>query len=487
MATSSPTSSGPGGARLNGWKEIAAHFGKGVRTVQRWEKELGLPVRRLGGARGEIVFAWVAELEAWWTAAGKRDLASRPGEDEGEELQEAPAPAVTSDSPAAASLPPSTNQTEAPTVFTPRQIPVRWLMVLGVLVLAGGLVSWWAFWGRPRQPYQALIENHALRVYDQDGGVLWEKRFEFPLVMGPGIQAIRAQRPSTAIEDLDGDGAREVLFITNVESYERPGGLFCFESDGTLRFRYAPRFQGISFGGIPATGPWHPIAMTVVNEGRAETTIWLSNCDRDQFWCVVEKLDTRGKSLGQFWVPGNVVSLTPGAYAGRQVMFVGGANNEHNGASVAIVDRANPTGAAPALLPKFQCSGCPAGAPIEFLVFPATEIEQRQDNNAGISILRQGDNGELWVGVVHTMWFGQFAIDSRVMTGTTYYTFNADLRPLSGEHQPDFRVLRDEAHRLGVFDHPFGAAEASNVWPVLRWNGTGFDELRLPAAGERQP
>ncbi len=30
--------------RLNGWKEIAAHFGKGVRTVQRWEKALGLPV-----------------------------------------------------------------------------------------------------------------------------------------------------------------------------------------------------------------------------------------------------------------------------------------------------------------------------------------------------------------------------------------------------------------------------------------------------------
>jgi hypothetical protein len=31
---------------LSSWKEIARHFGKGVRTVQRWERELGLPIHR---------------------------------------------------------------------------------------------------------------------------------------------------------------------------------------------------------------------------------------------------------------------------------------------------------------------------------------------------------------------------------------------------------------------------------------------------------
>ena len=44
--------------RLNGWKEIAGFLGKGVRTVQRWERELGLPVHRLGREGGEIVFAF---------------------------------------------------------------------------------------------------------------------------------------------------------------------------------------------------------------------------------------------------------------------------------------------------------------------------------------------------------------------------------------------------------------------------------------------
>ena len=31
---------------LNSWKEIADYLGRGVRTAQRWEVELHLPVRR---------------------------------------------------------------------------------------------------------------------------------------------------------------------------------------------------------------------------------------------------------------------------------------------------------------------------------------------------------------------------------------------------------------------------------------------------------
>ena len=37
---------------LNGWKEIANYLGKGVRTVQRYERTLALPVRRPSGRSG---------------------------------------------------------------------------------------------------------------------------------------------------------------------------------------------------------------------------------------------------------------------------------------------------------------------------------------------------------------------------------------------------------------------------------------------------
>jgi len=53
---------------LGGWKEIARHLGKGVRTVQRYERELGLPIRRPAGKSRGLVMATKAELDGWIVA-----------------------------------------------------------------------------------------------------------------------------------------------------------------------------------------------------------------------------------------------------------------------------------------------------------------------------------------------------------------------------------------------------------------------------------
>jgi len=58
---------------LSGWKEIACHLGKGVRTVQRYERELGLPIRRAGGKLTGSVIATKVELDAWVIARPLRD------------------------------------------------------------------------------------------------------------------------------------------------------------------------------------------------------------------------------------------------------------------------------------------------------------------------------------------------------------------------------------------------------------------------------
>ena len=51
--------------RLDSWKEIAAYLGRGVRTVQRWERELKLPVHRIGSGRRSPVYALPTELNFW--------------------------------------------------------------------------------------------------------------------------------------------------------------------------------------------------------------------------------------------------------------------------------------------------------------------------------------------------------------------------------------------------------------------------------------
>jgi hypothetical protein len=59
-------------ALLNGWKEIANYLGKGVRTVQRYERDLGLPIRRPAGKFNGSVVATKSELDAWIAASPLR-------------------------------------------------------------------------------------------------------------------------------------------------------------------------------------------------------------------------------------------------------------------------------------------------------------------------------------------------------------------------------------------------------------------------------
>ncbi|HKV39899.1 MAG TPA: hypothetical protein VJX67_11855, partial [Blastocatellia bacterium] len=51
--------------KLDSWKEIAAYLDREVRTVQRWEKQEGLPVHRHHHDKLGTVYAYRAELNAW--------------------------------------------------------------------------------------------------------------------------------------------------------------------------------------------------------------------------------------------------------------------------------------------------------------------------------------------------------------------------------------------------------------------------------------
>jgi|SRR5579862_2598348 len=62
---------------LSGWKDIANYLGQGVRTVQRYERDLGLPVRRTAGRCKGAVIATKAEIDAWISARPLRQGLNR--------------------------------------------------------------------------------------------------------------------------------------------------------------------------------------------------------------------------------------------------------------------------------------------------------------------------------------------------------------------------------------------------------------------------
>jgi TolB-like protein len=68
-----------GSDRLESWKEIATYLGRGLRTVQRWEREEGLPVRRHHHSKLGSVWALRPELDAWRLARVKATAAPDAG------------------------------------------------------------------------------------------------------------------------------------------------------------------------------------------------------------------------------------------------------------------------------------------------------------------------------------------------------------------------------------------------------------------------
>lgn len=63
---------------LESWKAIVAHLSRDVRTVKRWEKNEGLPVRRYLHQARSSVYAFASELDAWRAARAPRPMQDAP-------------------------------------------------------------------------------------------------------------------------------------------------------------------------------------------------------------------------------------------------------------------------------------------------------------------------------------------------------------------------------------------------------------------------
>src|SRR5712672_2642225 len=67
--------------RLESWGEIAAYLRREIRTVQRWERYQGLPIRRLQIGKLGSVYAFRSELDKWFR---ERQPAAENGDEDPE-------------------------------------------------------------------------------------------------------------------------------------------------------------------------------------------------------------------------------------------------------------------------------------------------------------------------------------------------------------------------------------------------------------------
>lgn len=139
-----PSPDAPGGVRFDSWKEIAAYLKREVRTVQRWEKTEGLPIRRHQHQKQGSVFAYKSELDAW--RADRQSVVDAPDPSEASE------PAVVEeDSETGGQLQPEVTEGREASPGTPPGAPrgrivaaaIVFVVLCGVAYFYGGTIYNW--------------------------------------------------------------------------------------------------------------------------------------------------------------------------------------------------------------------------------------------------------------------------------------------------------------------------------------------------------
>lgn len=452
--------------RLNGWKEIALHLGKGTRTVQRWEKLYGLPVHRLGREGGEIVYAFRDEIDRWLSTAN-RELENGAGDAQGPEAERvASVPAVVAASPA----------------VRPRSLWERHGVGLGLLLACAAtvLITAWTLRAREvaqraagtatRQPASWSLAHESLVVLDATGGLLFRHDFGVPLA---GPLSSESPRPAVGYQpvlvgDVDGDGRSEVLVNLNAEDRaERK--LYCFEADGTLRFVHQPTGSR-RFGDDVYGEPWLAFRAFVTRGEDGRRRLWAIFTHNLMFPATLRELDPRdGKVRQEYWSNGYVEAVQEAVWAGRRVLLVGGTNNDFRAASLAVFPVDAVAGSTPAVQPGYACRDCAPGGPETLFVFPT------------VCAARQGQAG------VHGVWVesgDRLRVTVAQPIGPSegdlvaiYYTLDPDGSLVSADISQEFRAVHARIEREGIVDHPFGPRDEAAALPVKRWDGRRFVDL----------
>ncbi|MDX2149706.1 MAG: hypothetical protein SFV54_03155 [Bryobacteraceae bacterium] len=183
------------------WKEIAAYLGVSVRTAQLWEKERGLPVRRLPGPRGPVS-ASLEELDAW-RAGDRKSVPAEP--------------------------------VAAPPVR--HFAPWPWAgagFAAAVLVVA----AVWAVVPRPGEPANWKVTGNTLVVTDTRGREVFSHPFEERL--DDYYHRDRQNREHAWIGDLDGDGEKEVVFglAQSLATIQKSDRVVCYSARGEEKWKF---------------------------------------------------------------------------------------------------------------------------------------------------------------------------------------------------------------------------------------------------------
>ncbi len=397
--------------QLTSWKEIAAFLGVAVRTAQRWERERGLPVRRLEGDKGRIV-ADAAQLAEW-----KKEILANGG------------------------------------WWTNTQFLQRYAIVSTALAaaLGAGLAIHLYLSGRRGPPASTRLELGTLVVSDARGREVW--RHQFPDVLGQEAYNSAVAGRASWFGNIDGDSETELLFLYLPVTAEKTGtALYCFSPEGKVKWRFTPG-KAVTDGSATYSQTYAITDFAVLpgrDGGPRRIVVTASNIPYHP--SQVALLDGTGRLLGEYWHSGHLDALDvgDGDGDGKPEIFLAGVNNGKRAATLVVLDPERVTGSSTQEAgDASQIRGFPLGTEKRVVLFPRT-CQAKMVRVEGASVqVRVQENGE-------------------DRPCAAFYTLDRNFRATRVVLSDGFLALHRQLEASGRLDHPFREKEAEQLAAGLR-------------------
>ncbi len=364
--------------RLDGWKEISSYLNRGVRTVQRWEQDRKLPIRRIPSTgnshhlKQSSVYALASELDRWMMAAGNTLDEDPP----------APKPAPNpsgmwsrDELPAAEARSGETNPgPEAPKKSLRLR---RWLASTAAVILvllAIAAVSWWVLPRSLPNPVSADLENRSrLVVFNAAGRPLWSRQF-----VGPLAETSLSSHSLWQLSPLDGDGRNAVLFFPRAlnpapQSREM---LLCLNPDGGQRWQYSPGYR-VTWGGIEYLNDFrlHDFSATGKAGQAQRYTVVVAN-HVPFFPSQVSTVNAQGTRIGDYWNTGHVLDHCTFDLDGDGIeeILIGGSNKLRGRAFWAVIPHDLKRAISP--VPENYAPSFATCREIAYFEFPVSDVSE---------------------------------------------------------------------------------------------------------------
>jgi len=308
--------------RLDSWKAIAEYLGRDVATARRWEKTLGLPVRRVGGA-GRSVFAYTDDIDAW--------LASPKAPSAGSVVDE-----------------PRVEDTAPPALAGTRGGRRWWVAALAVLAVLAA-AAWRVVPGRaaaPFPPERAITSTRGVTALDGHGRELWH--YSFPA-------NTRTIYPGFANATLVVDGGDPSVYVVTSHRFRAPddqpegGELIALGPTGRVEHMFSFT-DVVTVRGTPYGAPWELTSFAVTPAG---TPPQIAVSAHHYTWSpsLITVLDKDWQRTGTFVNDGWIETL---AWLAPERLALGGFLNERDAGLAIMLDTATMRPSRMATMPRSE-------------------------------------------------------------------------------------------------------------------------------------